>query len=123
MTHVERNRDGNGLFGGLVLIGLGVLFLLDRLEIRDFGHLIRAYWPMIVVLVGVGRLFETGRFWSGLWIVGVGVWLQLSNSHFLGLSWASSWPILLMLLGGGMVVRAFVETTQSKDAKEERHES
>jgi len=50
-----RNRDRGSVIGGLVLIVLGALFLLDNfLDIR-FGDL----WPLILVAVGVGLLWRS----------------------------------------------------------------
>ncbi len=42
--------------GGLILITLGVLFLLDTLNIADFGDLISTYWPLILIFVGFSIL-------------------------------------------------------------------
>lgn len=46
------------LFWGLVLITLGVLFLLDNMEIATFGFLIRTYWPVIFILWGIHVLLR-----------------------------------------------------------------
>ena len=44
-----QKNDGN-LWGGLILITLGVIFLIDRFVPRiDFGDL----WPLILIVVGV----------------------------------------------------------------------
>jgi hypothetical protein len=49
----------SSLFAGLLLILLGVIFLIDRnypgLEI---GHLVRLYWPLLLILWGVAKLFD-----------------------------------------------------------------
>jgi phage shock protein C len=43
-----------GLIGGLVLITLGILFLIQEFsETLDFGDL----WPVLLVVIGVGLLF------------------------------------------------------------------
>lgn len=45
----EQKNDGN-LWGGLILITLGAIFLIDRFVPRiDFGDL----WPLILIVVGV----------------------------------------------------------------------
>jgi len=45
----EQKNDGN-LWGGLILITLGGIFLIDRFVPRiDFGDL----WPLILIVVGV----------------------------------------------------------------------
>jgi phage shock protein PspC (stress-responsive transcriptional regulator) len=45
----QKRNDGN-LMGGLILITLGAIFLIDRFVPRiDFGDL----WPLILIVVGV----------------------------------------------------------------------
>ncbi|HWR36767.1 MAG TPA: DUF5668 domain-containing protein [Clostridia bacterium] len=38
--------------GAVVLIGLGVLFLLDNLNLMHFGRIARL-WPLILIVIGV----------------------------------------------------------------------
>jgi len=47
--------------GPLILITLGVLLLLDKLEIAEFGNIISTYWPLILILVGLRMFFRYGR--------------------------------------------------------------
>jgi TM2 domain-containing membrane protein YozV len=42
--------------GPVVLIGLGVLFLLNTLDILRFQHVIR-YWPVVLIVLGVYMLY------------------------------------------------------------------
>ncbi|MGE5315440.1 MAG: cell wall-active antibiotics response protein LiaF [Acidobacteriota bacterium] len=43
-------------YGGLILVILGVLFLLDTLDIAHFGQLISTWWPLILILIGINIL-------------------------------------------------------------------
>ncbi len=43
----------SGVFWGVVLILLGVLFLLERLGYLDVGEVFSTYWPVILILVGI----------------------------------------------------------------------
>jgi predicted membrane protein len=47
--------------GPLILITLGVLLLLDKLEIAEFGDIISTYWPLVLILVGLRMFFRYGR--------------------------------------------------------------
>jgi hypothetical protein len=40
---------------GLVVIGMGLLFLLDNLNIFEINDMFR-FWPMMFILVGVLKL-------------------------------------------------------------------
>ncbi len=47
--------------GPLILIALGVLLLLDKLGIAEFGDIISTYWPLFLILVGLRMFFRYGR--------------------------------------------------------------
>jgi hypothetical protein len=122
---MRHHRDRSSLFTGLLFIGIGTLFLLDRLDVADFGDLIRTWWPMFLVFIGVSRFFERRRVWSGAWLIAVGLWLQATVLHLFGLRFNNSWPLLLIALGAVMTLRALFDTvTPAADASmEKRHES
>ncbi len=109
--------DSSALFTGLLLIGVGTLFLLDRLRVADFGDLMRTWWAMIIVLLGVPRLFHRRSVWSGLWLIGVGAWLQIARLHLYGLTFRNSWPLLLIIVGAGIALKAIFDVMPG-----ERHE-
>ena len=113
--------DTGALTGGIVMITMGVLFLLSKLDIADFHHLIRQYWPVIIIIVGATKLFSRETIWGGLWMMAVGGWLQIAHLRLFGLTYRSSWPLLLIVLGAGMVLRTFIESMFPR--REERHES
>jgi DUF4097 and DUF4098 domain-containing protein YvlB len=47
------------LFAGLLLIVLGLIFLIDRFYPHfGLGHLIRLYWPVLIILWGVSKLID-----------------------------------------------------------------
>lgn len=49
-------KNNGNLIGGLVLITLGILFLVDRFVSGvDFGDL----WPIILVVAGVGLIINS----------------------------------------------------------------
>lgn len=51
----QKKSHGN-LVGGLVLITLGILFLIDKfVPCVDFGDL----WPIILVVIGIGLIINS----------------------------------------------------------------
>jgi len=112
-----RHIDGGKLFTGLLLIGIGALFFLDRLGYADFHVVIEHYWPMFLVALGVARFFNRRRPWSGLWLIIIGLWLQATTLHLWDMTLGSSWPLLLIAVGMMMVIRTFVP-----DREEVRHD-
>lgn len=47
--------------GGIILVTLGILFLLDNLGFASFGDIISTYWPVILILIGVRIFFRYGN--------------------------------------------------------------
>lgn len=115
MSSNERNVNAGGLVTGSILIGIGILFLLDRLMDVAFHDVIRTWWPMILVIIGVPKLARYETLWNGLWLVAVGCWLQIIQLDLFGATYRNSWPLLLIVLGGGMVARAIVDATVRRE--------
>ena len=54
-TKPRNPRDRGSLMGGLILIALGLLFLADNLLPGfSFGE----YWPVLLIVIGVGVLLR-----------------------------------------------------------------
>ncbi|HET6273463.1 MAG TPA: DUF5668 domain-containing protein [Bacteroidota bacterium] len=43
----------SNVWWGIILILMGVLFMLDNMEVLDFGDTIRTYWPVFLVVWGL----------------------------------------------------------------------
>jgi Putative adhesin/Domain of unknown function (DUF5668) len=57
MSQAPRGRQS--IFGGLLLILVGVLFLLiHHLPQLGIGHLMRLYWPVILIVWGIAKLID-----------------------------------------------------------------
>lgn len=92
--------SGQLILGTLLLL-TGVLFLMDNAEIIDIGPVWR-YWPLVLIAVGASKFFgsETGKQRvEGAWLAFIGAWLFVSFNHVLGLSFRTSWPILIIAWG------------------------
>ncbi|HSP15291.1 MAG TPA: DUF5668 domain-containing protein [Thermoanaerobaculia bacterium] len=113
---MNRPINTGALVWGLLLIGMGVLFLLDRFGFADVDHLIHLYWPMIFVIIGVAKLVKR-NVWGGFWFVVVGLWLQAAHAHLFGLTFQSSWPLLLIAFGAAIIARTLFETVRRNEAQ------
>jgi hypothetical protein len=90
-----------GLSGGIMLIGIGVLFLVDSID----------FWPWILLVVGLagvpGSIAEKG-FWAGLqgliWLGGLSV--LFATEMF--------WPGILILAGLSIMTGALVRPGSPK---------
>lgn len=93
---------------GALVVGLGMLFLLDNLDILDF-HRAFSFWPVAFIAIGAAKLLDTNSpngVVTGTVLIAVGVMLTLNRLGFVYLSWRTIWPILLILLGGAVIYKA-----------------
>ena len=99
---------GGAWIAGLVLVGLGILFLL-----RNFGVPIpENWWAVFLILPGLGSLWTAwrmyrrdGRVTRSITSTGlVGAVLVLFGVSFLaGFDWGILWPVVLIALGLAVV--------------------
>ena len=100
----------NSIVGGIILIGVGVLFLLMQIfpsfsEIFDLGR----HWPALIVLLGI--LFLVGAFFGspqlatpGSIITGIGLILYYQNITGNWASWAYVWTLIPGFVGIGLIL-------------------
>lgn len=97
----RRPRSSHGrLVGGIILIAVGFVFLLEELFVFDIAPL-WDFWPLILIGIGILKLIRgKGPAWGVFWIF-LGTWLLLDE---IDLVYAEdSWPVLLMA-GGGLLI-------------------
>jgi hypothetical protein len=103
----DTRRASHQVVLGLLVMGMGVLFLLDNLDILDFSHAI-GFWPLAFIAAGVIVLSGDGPrsgSYTGVVLIGVGVLMILGRLGVLYISWAMVWPLLLIALGGLILFR------------------
>ncbi len=99
------------LFGGL-LIAYGVLAILNTLGAFHIDS-IQHYWPLILIALGVNSICEypsAKHVRRGVWYVSLGVWLFVSLQQIGGLTFSNSWPMLLVVLGAGLVAAGILRS-------------
>lgn len=106
-------RLTNQIFGGLILIGLGGLFLLRQLGYLDFSirSLISSLWPMILILIGIRQFIpdhprESPSFIGGTIFLGLGLFFLGRNFDVIDISAAGFIKLFVpgMLILGGLYV-------------------
>lgn len=117
MNDTARKIDAAAIATGLILIVVGGFLL-----VADFHDLIRTWWPMILVLIGVPKLFRRDTLWSGLWLIAIGAWFQAVRLHLFDLTFHNSWPLLLIVFGAGIALRAVFDVV-GREAKEDRRDA
>src|SRR6478672_8089697 len=98
--HYRHNSARSGIAGGLVLVAIGVLLLLNQNGILRFSDLWRL-WPLALVAGGVVRLTQIGsnsKFMGGL-MIALGVILEASEFHLIPYRIRELWPLGIIALG------------------------
>ena len=102
---------GGGLpIGGLIILALGVVFLAG-----NFGfHLPERWWAVVILIPAVAAIVSAIRFYRvdgtmnprvfGPAIGGV-LLLALALALFFGFNWSMFWPVILIVVGAGILLR------------------
>jgi predicted membrane protein len=106
MNDKALSRINGRLVAGALLIFFGILFTLDNMGVLDAGDVL-TYWPVILIAVGFLKIVQQpreGHRKVGWVVLAIGVFLQL---QILGLThMRSTWPFVLVVIGGFLVWRA-----------------
>ena len=98
----RQNSPAQGAIVGAVVCLVGVLLLLDHLNIISVDHLWR-FWPLILIAVGAAHLAEPGRRPWGAVVLLVGTLFLLNSLNILRFNWAELWPLAIIIAGGMMI--------------------
>ena len=108
---MERSSSNQAAtIGGIVLVGLGVVFLAQQAVGFDIGHY---GWPIFVILPGLAFLaaFALGpRSAGGLAVPGcvlttIGLIMAVQNTFGLWATWAYAWGLIVAAVGLGLTLQ------------------
>jgi len=118
------------IVAGAILLALGVTMLIDQTHMVPLG-VGRIVAPLVLIALGTLIVAERAAFVagrangkprrcsdpsSGIWLIGIGIWMLVSQTHLFGLSYATSWPLFIILSGIIMVVGALTASRTRQDA-------
>ena len=108
MSRHNARHGGTRIVIGLIVILIGVLALLDKMQLFEM-RLLASLWPLALVVAGVLRLARrrhvAGSGTSqilGLGLIAVGTALTLSKLGYINFQMRDWWPALL--IGAGLLV-------------------
>jgi hypothetical protein len=105
----EQGRGEGRLLMGLVVIGMGVLFLLQNLG-YVYVENVWEFWPAILLVMGVSRMANcrsAAGMTSGVMLTVIGGLFLAVNLGYVPHNWIRLfWPLLLILFGVSMLVRS-----------------
>jgi hypothetical protein len=112
MEHYFTYARRKGLILGLILITVGLMMILDHVGVIDSEAWLR-YSPLLLVIVGINKIVDhknARRMASGFWLIFLGFWLSACLVHWGGISFANSWPIVLIGWGLAIIIKNFLKT-------------
>ncbi len=116
----QRHRRVTAAIFGVILIGLGTIFMLDNLGYVD-AFRIWEYWPVVLIGFGLASLIapkDAGDPAGGAVMTAVGTFFLLRKLDVIDWHLRDVWPMFLVLAGVALVARALTErrASQTDDA-------
>ena len=103
---------GGSWIWGVILVALGIVFLLENFGIKVPQN----WWAVFLVLPGIGVLWSAWRMYQhdgrltrsivSTTVVG-GVLVLFGLSFLAGIDWGVLWPLVLIVLGLGIVAGGY----------------
>ncbi len=92
---------------GIGILVLGVGFLLDALTVIEFDSVAATWWPLLLVIGGVGAFISNPRHYIlPLGFILVGVLVQLNNLEVIDVNVGSLvWPIIVIGVGLSLLLK------------------
>lgn len=117
---VQRHRRVSAAIFGVILIGLGTIFMLDNLGYVD-AFRIWEYWPVVMIGFGLASLIapkDAGDPAAGAVMTAVGTFFLLRKLDVIDWRFRDVWPLFLVLAGVALIARALTErrVPQTDDA-------
>ncbi|MFS0727227.1 cell wall-active antibiotics response protein LiaF [Paenibacillus sp. 1P07SE] len=108
---------------GLMVVGAGVMFLLNQAGYINFGlgDVIRTFWPVILIVIGVGGLLDRKFSWEYMVPLGIGIYFLGSNLHLFSFSMGDliRFAIPLVIIGFGLSMIFKKRDSQQSQREEE----
>ncbi len=106
------HRATRGLFAGLFIVALGVVFLLDQEGIVSADYMFRFFWPAVFIFFGLEGVFcgcGGTRRNIGIVLTAIGILLLLSSLNLLRfhIGFELIWPLVLIWVGVWIILHAF----------------
>ena len=110
------------LLWGTAFIAVGSVFLLDRFALLDLTQYLgpqTRWWHFLPLLVALGGVISVvsarsaRQVLKGLGDIVLGAWVFACLEQLWGLTFANSWPILLIAFGVQMLVRGWLGNSRT----------
>jgi predicted membrane protein len=104
----RRSRLTGRVVLGLVVMWLGLLWMLDNLDILDSEPILR-FWPMFLIVIGLAKLlglFTTRHTVWGITFLVAGVFLLAGALDIMDVHLFHLWPLAMIAVGAHLLMRS-----------------
>lgn len=110
-NQLKRQQSGKKWIIGIFLMAAGGTMLIDQLDGNHISWMWQNlhWWPAIFAMFGILKIvFSNGMhdIIQGATQVLISVWLYFCIEHIWGWTFRTTWPVVLILVGTSMVLRA-----------------
>ena len=103
----RQRRDRGGLMPGVIMIVVGTLFLLQRFDVVPVDR-VGQFWPLLLIGFGLMNVLRPEKGRRSIFLLLLGIWLQISTLGLFGLDFRNSWPLLIVFVGVSFVFDSLV---------------
>lgn len=110
----RRQRRGGSITGGIFLIGLAVLLLMQNMSILSFGK----WWALLIMIPAIGAFINAWKEYQAAdkqltqrassAVIGGLILTALTGAILFNMDWGWFGPALLLLAGVGFLGRSFL---------------
>jgi hypothetical protein len=107
----QRHKRVTAAVFGVILIGLGGVFILQNLGMVDAGD-IGSWWPVILIGFGISSLIapkDAGDSAGGVILTALGSFFLLHKLDVIDWRFRDVWPAFLVLAGIALILRSLAE--------------
>ncbi|MBV1776135.1 hypothetical protein KSF73_10475 [Burkholderiaceae bacterium DAT-1] len=103
----KRNRPARRFIFGGMLVVIGAAMLTGGFGFMAMPNLWNM-WPLLFVASGLYKIVEAdypAHYIKGVATIGLGAWLYACVNHVAGWTFQTTWPVVLIIIGGSMLLR------------------
>ncbi|HMA18981.1 MAG TPA: DUF5668 domain-containing protein [Thermoanaerobaculia bacterium] len=107
----QRHKRVTAAVFGVILVGLGGIFILQNLGAIDAGD-IGSWWPVILIGFGIASVIaprDAGDSGGGAVLTALGTFFLLRKLDVIDWGVRDVWPALLLLAGVALILRSLAE--------------